>query len=253
MLSFQASINYRTKPAPLPPSEKSMDDFFASKRHRDALLVGTGNIKVERFDSSSSKISKRALAKRWKQEARASGGKLLPPKVSDTVIQLKLETSFLVFTIFALAILGVKLLPQSKNVEEHQNLQSRQSPEYQFVLLGEDFRAEGPPPLVWLFDQLTGAARRKNAETDDHTIHGIFHIWAECQESSIVFCSKTDISIDIGFPALLLGILPVRQEVIETAASKALQESLERDLPPGIENFRKLYLEWVNQSSISLE
>ena len=74
MLSFQASINYRTKPAPLPPSEKSMDDFFASKRHRDALLVGTGNIKVERFDSSSSKISKRALAKRWKQEARASGG-----------------------------------------------------------------------------------------------------------------------------------------------------------------------------------
>jgi hypothetical protein len=122
VLSFHASMSYATKPAPLVPprtrSKKTFIDFFASKRHRNSLLVGSGNIQVEPFQKSS-RLTGSLLSTRWIKEAQLAGTRI--PADTDTLIQLKLVTSFLVFTIFAIAILGVKLLPPQINENGENN------------------------------------------------------------------------------------------------------------------------------------
>lgn len=237
VLAFRASLSYTTEPAPLPTSKKSLVDFFSLEQHRNSLLVGSGNIKVEPWEAQRSALPEILLKRRWVEEVQLFG--LEKPVNSDKLIQLKLKTSFLVFTIYAIAVLGVKhLLPQKLDDDE------KTSPEYQLTLLGEEFHADGPPPLVWIFNQITGADKPKKA-TKDHTIHGMFRVWAKPSAKNLAFESTADIRVDIKFPALLLQLLPVEKKIIEEEASKALQKSLQRDLPPGLVKFRDSYVRWL--------
>lgn len=237
VLTFRASLSYTTKPAPLPTNKKSLVDFFSSEQHRNSLLVGSGNIKAEPWKAQRSVLPELLLKHRWVEEAQLFG--LEKPVNSDKLIRLKLKTSFLVFTIYAIAVLGVKhLLPQKSDGDE------KTSPEYQFTLLGEEFHADGPLPLVWIFNQITAADKPKKA-TEDHTIHGMFRVWAKPGAKDLVFKCKEDVEVNIKFPALLLQLIPVEKVIIEEEASKELQKSLERDLPPGLMKFRDSYVQWL--------
>jgi hypothetical protein len=201
--------------------------------------VGTGNIKVEPWEAQRSVLPEALFKHRWVEEAQLFG--LEKPVDSDKLIKLKLETSFLVFTIYAIAVLGVKLLlPQKSDIDE------KHGPEYQLTLLGEEFHADGPPPLVWIFNQITGADKPTKASAD-HKIHGMFRFWATTKPdgNNLVFETKEDIQVNIKFPTLLLQLLPVEKKIIEKEASQALQKSLERDLPPGLKNFRDAYIRWL--------
>ena len=261
-LRFKASLSYTTEPVPLlnaqSASKKTLENFFTRTKHRNYLLIGTGNINV---DSSGDATS--ALIARWNDECAYVG--TVPPARKDQVVRLKISTNFLVFTIHVIATLGTKLIirktkPWIKKSENpalvHDDISSL---EHQFTLLKEEFYAEGPPPLVWIFDQITAGIREDTSEEKQllrpHTNHGSCRVWTEEIEtkgdtknkpSLMVFKSLTTVEINIMFPSLLLRILPVPTEIIEEQGSKSLQKSMERDVLPGLVRFRDAYLHWIN-------
>ncbi len=169
---------------------------------------------------------------------------------NSSIVELRVRTNFLVFTIYAIATLGANLVfTQRNNVntptpplgplvhsdimgtrqtkipdkKEQQGTSSASKistplqsitrtqspslsahqeplllPEYHFVLLDEDFEAEGPPPLVWIFNQLTGKGTRRRPSwqisrdglQDRHLFHAFLHVYPSIrlrrQDGSVV-------------------------------------------------------------------
>jgi hypothetical protein len=216
-------------------------------------------------------------------------------------IDLVIKTPFLVFIINVVAMLGIKLavnegdegIQSQMKDEKADNMNTTNAdhgssnssvpvPEYQFVLLAEDFVADGPPPLVWIFNQLTGigVGKRKpltsfssssplnqlllknEEQKQQHLIHAFLRVWPSKAETyhyhtknldfdipvdNIVFNAQCRAEINIKFPSILLRILPVPKEVIERQGEKALLESMERDILPGLLKFRRSYLRWLRK------
>lgn len=260
-LRFGASYTYTSSPILIQSQNSteislSLHDFFKSKEHRDFLLIGSGNMKVMKKESSPRNICTTRLNALWEKEASFFTKSGIEESNEDVErVDLLIETSFLVFVLNASAILGVKLTKDGE-CEEVFTDGKVHSPEFQFLLLTENFAADGPPPLVWIFDQLTGRYREKSSlvdkTNDSHIIHTFLRVWASDSKSiqgdiradRIVFKACCRAEVEINFPPVLLQILPVAKEIIEKEGNVALKRSMERDIVPGVNKFRDAYILW---------
>eukprot|EP00978_Attheya_sp_CCMP212_P020415 scaffold58372_cov53-Attheya_sp.AAC.1 len=237
-LRFRASIKYNTKPAPVPKDGKTMNDFFATDNYL-LLPVGTCNkvfpIKRTRPD----------IMHRWEEEASQMG--TTKPNRIDRVLSLSVRTPFLIFSIDVEATIGVKLFKANPVVDEEGD-PSLSNPELEFILLGQKFSADGPPPLVWIFNQMTGIDQktRKTSQVSNHAVFRV-KVLPSNDGKGIVFASNMDAELHIQFPSMLLELLPVAKEVIEEQGSKSLQQLMNRDLPPGVDKFHDAYVKWIKE------
>jgi hypothetical protein len=259
MLRFVSSYSYTSSPVYLQRQNTTLathtlHQFFSHDEHRNCLLVGSGNIKVTK--PSFKNVGQSAFDSRWNQEALhfQSKGIERSSKGMET-LELSVKTPFLVFLIHAVAEFGVR---QTKDGDSEELFADGKvhSPEYQFLLLAEDFAAEGPPPLVWIFNQLTGKGGYRmlplKASNEEHNIHFYLRVWASDSKSikgdikadRIVFKATCRAEINIKFPSILLNILPASKEIIEKQANKALVQSMERDIVPGVNEFREAFIKW---------
>lgn len=187
VLRFSASYTYTTSPIYLhrrneTKSSLTLHDFFNSKEHRNCLLIGSNNMKVR--EPILFKNTKKSLFEAcWEKEALCfqKFGVEHANNRHVEILELLIKTPFLVFVINASALVGV-ILTKDGEKEELFVGNKIHSPEYQFLLLAEDFEAEGPPPLVWIFNQLTGRGSKKGLKpelpNDPHTIHTYLRVWA---------------------------------------------------------------------------
>lgn len=277
VLSFSASLHYCT-PIQVTINEKRGEDtyetvskFFENDKNALLLLVGSGNMEsrimnktpVERYESE------------WKTEAAYfKSDKIVCPVIQEKsrLVELRTETPFLVFTICAMALLGKQLTTRRQQGGGGTGGSSNTAaeflvPEIQFVLLQEDFEAtDGPPPLIWVFNQLTGKGKHPPTpfitpvKSDDrhHNVHSFLQVYPVIQRSSqieddekgtamnkmkdlVTFHAICKAEINIAFPSLLLHILPVAKEIIEHQGQNALKKSMERDLIPGMNNFARQF------------
>jgi hypothetical protein len=104
----------------------------------------------------------------------------------------------------------------------------------------------GPPPLVFIFNQLTGI-KKKVQGTYTQPNHALFTVKAEPSEDKkrLSFISRMTAELNIRFPQILLKLLPVPKERIENEGSASLKKSMQRDVPPGVDLFRNAYVDWL--------
>jgi len=246
-------MEYLTRSVPLPPGGKDLVDFFRTDAYLQ-LPIGTRNRVTLAKDVTPDLLAK------WREEAERMGAALPEDDGnSDKVLELSVTTPFLVFDIHNVAKIGVKLLPNPQGKGSGNQIVC---PEFQFTLLEEKFWADGPPPLVWIFNQLTGIDRpgRSTASGggggggDDeregrygHPNHALYRVRAVVSDDGtrLAFGSRMETELNIRFPAELLRIIPVDKRIIEERGSRSLRESMERDVPPGVDAFRESYLEWL--------
>eukprot|EP00566_Odontella_aurita_P022932 CAMPEP_0113593682 /NCGR_PEP_ID=MMETSP0015_2-20120614/38594_1 /TAXON_ID=2838 /ORGANISM="Odontella" /LENGTH=136 /DNA_ID=CAMNT_0000500469 /DNA_START=174 /DNA_END=581 /DNA_ORIENTATION=- /assembly_acc=CAM_ASM_000160 len=110
-------------------------------------------------------------------------------------------------TIFAESIVGVKVLIP----KELAGFESPSYPEYQFTLVRDKVRAEGPRPLVWVHDVLTSASKDKGEQTT-HSFSRLHINESKELSGGIVFTSSSCIEVNIRFPSVLLRLLPMGKE-----------------------------------------
>ncbi len=260
-LRFEASYSYSTSPILVQSSNttnlsSSLHEFFRLDENRDKLLIGSGNIKVQNQPSSLASKSTRKLQALWESEASFFHSFGIEESCHNVqLVKLFITTPFLVFVINASALLGAKLTKDGEYEELFADGKVH-SPEFQFLLLSEDFRVDGPPPLVWIFNQLTERYQKKSTSiygNEPHIIHTYLRVWASDskplsgdnnQTDRIVFKVSCRADVEIKFPSLLLKILPAAKELIEREGNRALQHSMERDVVPGLNKFRDAFIQW---------
>jgi len=262
VLRFVASYTYTSSPVYLHRhnntlASHTLHDFFKSDEHRNCLLIGSNNMKVRKPLTLLKTQPKQMFDWCFHKESmhfKSYGIEEYKNQNTD-ILELLIKTPFLVFAINASALIGIILTKDGEREELFVETKIH-SPEYQFLLLAEDFEADGPPPLVWIFNQLTGRGNKKSLQpelpNDPHTIHTYLRVWASDAKSykgdikadRIVFKASCRAEININFPSILLQILPVPKEIIEKQGNKALLQSMERDIVPGVNEFREAFIRW---------
>lgn len=241
-LQFKASTIYKSAYAPLPQSlsQDVLSSFFETDQTNFHLLAkGTRNdVKGVNKQKVETQLH------RWAKEARDMGAD--EPSLDDTLISLTVRTTFLVFILKVTATIGVKLLWHSLNSPKDGNC--IMLPEYQFTLLDQTFSADGPPPLMFIFNQLTGINRIVKG-TYKQPNHALFVVRAEpsADKKRVCFASRMTAVLNIRFPKILMKLLPVPKEKIENEGSASLRRNMERDVPPGVDLFRKAYVDWLGR------
>jgi hypothetical protein len=268
-LQFVASTSFRTEPVPLPTPSSRLVEFFQSAENRNRLLVGHGSSEaaavvvvdetssssslgntspstVEPFLSSASSPVADNLVwwERWAQEASATG---TPPPRPDVDELLLVKSSGIPFplglTMYVESIVGASLvLPTSS---ESSSSSSSLLLEYQFTLIKDTVRAEGPRVIVWTFDKIMQAKKG-----DQQTTHSYSTVSVVVKEASdraeITFQSDAQLEVNLSFPQTLLRILPMSREQSNTMGSKSIQATFDVKGAASLQNFEKAYREWID-------
>jgi hypothetical protein len=244
-LRFAASTTYKSRDVPVPSDGKDIAHFFDMNSNNHFLLLAKGTRNDVRL-AEDRNVSK--YLARWIEEAEQLGA--AKPDLDDKLIAISVKTPFLVFVINVVATLGVKLLLHEQRSLDDNSIESSEgrtllAPEYQFTLLEQSVSADGPPPLLFIFNQLTGI-NRKVKGTYVQPNHALFRVEAipSPDRKRLSFVSHMTAELNIRFPRVLLNLLPVPKEQIEKQGSVNLERNMRRDVPPGVDLFRKAYLRW---------
>ena len=247
-LSFVGNLTYETEevtPASLPDGSKSISGFFALPTARNLLMgSGTGNT-VEPFLEVTPN-----LMTRWRDEAERSGGSV--PCDGDEILRVTTKgIQFPGLKLLTVTTMGCKLLPPDPDGSGEGPIAG---PGYEFVLIQDEIQPIGSGPLVWAFNRLTGAGKKKKdgSEENDQTTHSLARTIVrpskggeEGRTEGAVFVTNARLEVDVSFPSILLKILPVSKEKAEEQGSNSLLKALEKDVGPSVEDFRKEYLRWL--------
>ena len=239
-LQFKASMVYQSDQVPFEHCKEVTRFFDTTEPHFHLLAKGTRNI-VEEID----KCTVTSYLSHWRAEALHT--KARNPTSSDKLLSVSVNTLFLVFVLRVKAIIGVKLLWHLYDVPNTGN-ESILLPEYQFSLLDQKFTADGPPPLVFIFNQLTGIDKTiKGTYTQPN--HALYTVITKPSRDfkSISFDSRLTAELNIRFPEILLKLLPVPKEKIEKEGSISLKRNMERDVPSGVDLFTNAYIDWLGE------
>lgn len=285
-LKFTASYTHKSPTIILSSLEEKeqiqMDSFFQSEEFRTSIFTGSGNMHCRDMDLGTDGRILSLLQKRRKRELsyfsqyNSNGFSLYSPYESNasnwTARKLIITTGFLVFTIEVIAAIAEELLIKSNdadataldnNPSPSTSLGGQKLPEYRVILLAETFEAtQGPPPLIWIFNQLTKNMGRKEEKSlslfsedsleDPHTFHSYLQVKPVVNrnkdadgQAEVEFYAKSRAEVEIFFPSLLLKLLPAPKEFIEEQGSKALQSNMERDVVPGIDLLQESFMKWM--------
>lgn len=107
-------------------------------------------------------------------------------------------------------------------------------PKYEFVVLAEKQSVSGAPPVVWLFNKLTGDSR-KNSGDFQKTVNAITSVASivDCGDS-IALQFVVDVKIYVVFPRSLLKILPTSKEKMEEQGSASMRAAIVKDIDDAV-------------------
>lgn len=223
-LVFRADYVKESRPAPA-TSQEAMIEFFRNPIHRNCL-ISAGN----KRETSSVPTTKELLEK-WKK--RALSLKAAEPEVSDTIIKIRLGgMRFPGIILESTSLIGTKVLIPSE---------SNAFPSYEFLLIQDKRQATGLKPLVWIYDQLTGAGKKEREKDTARISLSRVTVQESEHNKTITFKIETFIQIRINFPAFLLKILPVKKEKAEAQGSQGIAKVIKHDIDSAMAKFRDLY------------
>jgi hypothetical protein len=241
-LRFQASTSYATQPTKYRPG-CSLTEFFFREEHRDMLLAGSSShnrVQVVRKPE-------RELYHLW--EDQAAKNRFALPSMGDPILRVTTTgINFPGLAIRTIATVGCKKVFGTDH------------PELQITLICDELEVQGPEPLVWVFNQLTGGGggnKKKDmvpqlklfpffetpkAKSSERSTQSSNSISAEKTENGeVIFHSVVRLAIDMSFPTLLLNVLPVSKQMAEQQGSEVILEVVERDIGPSLEALRERY------------
>lgn len=225
-LVLRADYVGESKPAPV-TSQEAMIDFFRDPKHC-ACLISAGNTRESHTVPTTDE-----LLQKWKSRAASLGGE--QPEMSDYIISVRTGgIRFPGVTVVSTSLIGSKLLLPTD---------STGFPGYEFTLIQDQREATGLRPIVWVYNQLTGAG---NKERENDAAPTSLSRVAPCPTpdgESVTFKIDSFLEIRVKFPAVLLKIMPVSKEKAEAQGAEAVINVLKKDIDVSIDKFRDIYVE----------
>lgn len=227
-LKFSANTSFTSGAAPKASSEKVLE-FFQMEENRNYLVSSGGTQQVEAAASTAD------LTDRWKIEADRMDAE--EPTLEDVILRVKTGSiSFPGLKLVSTALIGSKLLKPSD---------ASMYPEFQFTLITDERSVKGAPPIVWIYNQLTGGGKR-DEKTKGGTAHSFSRVTVGEIGDEINFSISAMLEIDVNFPSLLLRLLPISKEKAEAQGSAAVLKTISKGIEASIMGFRDNYNSWIS-------
>jgi hypothetical protein len=194
--------------------------FLQSERFLELLLSGGGKRAVTAVERTPE------LEEMWQNAYDKLEMKCQPQEIdsllaTDTVIQfpgLKLTNT---------VVNGVKKVEKDR---------------VECILVAEKRTPSGPPPLVWIFNQLTGgSAQAKFTQPQGNVLSKLSVV--ENEQGKLAYETDVKITIVINIPAAVIRLLPTSNEKMEAQGSEAVKKSVAKDVIPALVAVRKACME----------
>jgi hypothetical protein len=241
-LQFVASVSLRTESVPLPTPPLQLVEFFQISEYRNHLLLGTGTLDGEVLPAVEPLLQPSPdLWDRWAEEADLTGTPTPRPDVDELLLVKSSGLPFsLGLTMFVESTIGVSLvLPEESECS---------FPEYQFTLIKDTIRAEGPSAALWIYEKIMEASLKQKKGQMTHSFSTLKVEPTPDKPGEIVFQSDARIEINLYFPKILLRILPMSREKANALGSESTQKTFEVKGGPSLKIFEKSYGKWLEQN-----
>jgi hypothetical protein len=220
---------------PIPKSRRSELAAFMRRDEARNLLLSVGG----KRPATKRELSK-DLLDLWVESCSDDDGygeSSLPDPDVDEVISSESVVNFPGLKLTSVIYSGTKLRAGTGSSDET-------LPSHEFVMVAEQQRVEGPPPMVWLYRKLTGIdkgserapklskgrarSRVSIVETDDGT--------------ALALAFATELQIRVDFPRFLVKALPATKEKMEEQGSAAVLKTVSQDIKDAVAATRDAFL-----------
>ncbi|GKY97642.1 hypothetical protein MPSEU_000722600 [Mayamaea pseudoterrestris] len=126
-------------------------------------------------------------------------------------------------------------------------------PEYVFILIGERKKVSGSPPMVWIYNKLTGV-NQDDPDPDryslrDATATSIVSIVKE-DEDAFTFQIDIKLQIRVVFPSNLIKILPTTKEKMQQQGSAAVLKAVSNDIIASLADTRRKFIQKLQAGTL---
>ena len=221
-LRLSGSMDVSSTNLPLTTNEE-LSDFLED--NYSLLVTAGGKRELKELELTPE------LVAMWKNACTLSGVEE-PNEETDIAVQVRTGgIDFPGLHLESLAKIGVKKIKDNDSKRL-----------YQFILLGDEQKVRGLPPVVWVFEKLTGS-KEKDSKDRQSSSSVTTVSYKDVNESEIIFSINSQLTIEVNFPTFLLKILPTNKEKAEASGGKSITKLLEKDVAASMKAFEKAYLE----------
>lgn len=204
--------DYSHSSDPLPTTREEAADFLRLEEARNLVVSAGGKrpIKVEEPTPN--------LKELWTQACERFYGPLYYYEDGDMVIAAESIINFP----------GLQLVTTTCNGWKYSEEDGM--PVHEFMSIAEKREARGPGPLVWLFNQLTGADKKDSGDYIASAAFAKSKIMVDEKEGECVYNFGLELKIFVEFPRALVRILPTSKEKMEEQGSAAVLKAVQKDV-----------------------
>mmetsp|Transcript_12059 Transcript_12059/g.28878 ORF Transcript_12059/g.28878 Transcript_12059/m.28878 type:complete len:287 (+) Transcript_12059:43-903(+) len=231
-LTLDGGAVVSTDPLPF-VSDEFLVSFLEDTSNRNLLASAGGERPLEAIKLTSD------LLKTWQDACKELGAQI--PDETDSVIKVRTSgINFPGLQLESTAFIGIKGNASNENQV------------YEFVLIQDENKVKGLPPVVWIFNKLTGSEGKGNGNNQS-TSSLTTLAYKKISESEVLFTTTSRLVVNVKFPAFLLKILPTNKEKAEETGAKSITKVLEKDVNLAVKAFGKAYREKAkNESATTL-
>ena len=208
-LVFRGDLNLSSEPLPKSTAKADVASFLLRPEIRNSLLSSGGTRPVEEVPRNPE------LDELWIKFCNKEYGAQHKPQPGDSILACDTVIKFPGLKMVNRVFNGVKC-----SVDPDSGI-----PTYSFFLIGERQSVTGLPPVVFVFNKLTGADKKGDSLEPSGVAKSTLSV-KENTDGNMVFNFVADIQIKIEFPALLLKILPTTKEKAEAQGSKSILKAI---------------------------
>jgi hypothetical protein len=250
-LVFRTAISAQSGPLQHSTAPTTLDSalaFFSSKDCLYHFTSGGGK------NSICETVLSPELTQYWQEMCKKGYGPEYLPQSSSSVIATATTMSFPGLTLTNNVYNGI--LRKSSTLTG----QATEHASFNTVLVAEKQSVSGAPPIVWIFNQLTG--RAGNNEGNAANDSAVYTKPSGFAKSKVSLISKEDggtnqlsycidfqcnIDITLTFPKLLLKVLPTSKEKMEEQGSASVSKAISRDVLQAVNTVNDAFVKWQLQ------
>jgi hypothetical protein len=219
-LQFRADINTASNALSY-SSREEVEAFFTCPNNRHLFITAGGVREYEKLEMKAEILAD------WARKCELEGNAI--PNDSDEVFAVKTGgMSFPGLSLETRATMGIKLVERESG------------PTYEITLIGDDRKVKGLPPVVYIFNRLTGGGG-----SDSGSSHNLSSTKIMCdfnaEDSNVMFRISTQFLINVRFPSVLMKILPTTKEKAEEQGSLAITKVVSSDIEKSMAAFEVAY------------
>ena len=207
--------------------------FLVTTTCRDCLMSAGGKTQCIEEPISTE------LQQMWEAECESYYGPEMLPNSGDALVKSESTVQFPGLKMVNVVYSGVKT--RSKD-----NL-----PFLNIILVAERKRVFGAPPIVWLFNKMTGHSKEKEdvLVSPSARVQSVVSVIGDEIGPRISFDCNAVIIVE--FPKTVLKFIPASKEKMEEQGTESVKKSIEKDIRYALDCINDVCFDWVNTDKVN--